>query len=251
MNFFLKLAKNPKAKDALNIFCFSSFLALSACSKELCQTIRKVVDNELKDVESLAPSSTMIAVNLCEACRCSIRAHVPINYMQDNPPRRIIIICRKKWKCRFHALFSRGRDSAINRNIYLLRPLVDPDAFVSIPRSSGNRSESIPRIPNIIKFPKREDIGPCSEFIWTEGIETFTKMAQIEHCYQIPRDLPPQEDLALEKCIARLNEDVVAVIKGFLTYPKKLQPVFHSWGALHGSLYQSKYKNYIKNHTLC
>jgi hypothetical protein len=260
MNFFERLADKQLSRKTLDAFSFSSMLTVSACSKTLFHLVRKIIEDELKNKENIEPSSSILHVHTCESCRCRIRrenscsswplTHASIIYRQDSPPRRIIVVCVEKWRCRFHALVSRGKSSAKRGNIYLLRPLTVPEEIVSIPRSSGGRSNCVPISGLVIKLPKRKDIGPCCEFIWAVHRIEFIKMGQLSHCHVIPRELLPEETLALNKCAETLNLDVISVIREFLSFRKALRPVFHSWKFLHGDLIGGKYKEYIKKHTL-
>jgi len=156
-----------------------------------------------------------------------------IMYHQDPPPRRTIIVCKDNWICTFKGLISRAVDSAKYKRFYSIRPLAPPLQNFSIPRSDGSRS--IATMLNRTVFVCSRSIGLCSELCWETDKGTCSKCVRHRDLLLPARMLTSIEIQVLCKLSSRLNNDVITVIKNFLSHPYPVKPKLASWDLIAGT----------------
>ena len=156
-----------------------------------------------------------------------------IMYHQDPPPRRTIIVCKDNWVCTFKGLISRAVDSAKYKRFYSVRPLAPMLQTFSIPRSDGSRS--IATMLNRTVFVCSRSIGLCSELCWETDKGTCSKCVRHRDLLLPARMLTSIEIQVLCKLSSRLNNDVITVIKNFLSHPYPVKPKLASWDLIAGT----------------
>ena len=156
-----------------------------------------------------------------------------IMYHQDPPPRRTIIVCKDNWICTFKGLISRAVDSAKYKRFYSIRPLAPPLQNFSIPRSDGSRS--IATMLNRTVFVCSRSIGLCAELCWETDKGTSSKCVRHRDLLLPARMLTSIEIQVLCKLSSRLNNDVITVIKNFLSHPYPVKPKLASWDLIAGT----------------
>ena len=156
-----------------------------------------------------------------------------IMYHQDPPPRRTIIVCKDNWMCIFKALISRAVDSAKYKRFYSVRPLAPLLQNFSIPRSDGSRSIATMLTPTVFVYSKTA--GLCSEMYWDTDEGTCSKCVRHRDLLLPARMLTSTEIQVLDKMSTKLNNDVVTVIKSFLSHPYPVKPKLASWDLITGT----------------
>ena len=156
-----------------------------------------------------------------------------IMYRQDPPPRRTIIICKDNWMCTFKGLISRAVDSAKYKRFYSIKPLAPLLQNFSIPRSNGSRSIATMLTPTVFVYSKTA--GLCSEMYWDTDKGTCSKCVRHRDLLLPSRMLTSTEIQVLCKLSSKLNNDVITVIKSFLSHPYPVKPKLASWDLIAGT----------------
>ena len=225
----------------------SDVLSLMAVCKDFKEVTRKSIEfftaSEYVD-NNVMCGRTFLNTCYCDACgfdssflsrnlrelshpmRC-------IMYHQDPPPRRTIIVCKDNWMCTFKALISRAVDSAKCKRFYSVRPLAPPLQNFSIPRSDGSRSIATMLTPTVFVYSKTA--GLCSEMYWDTDEGTCSKCVRHRDLLLPARMLTSTEIQVLDKMSTKLNNDVVTVIKSFLSHPYPVKPKLASWDLITGT----------------
>ena len=225
----------------------SDVLSIMTVCKDFKEVTRKSIEfftaSEYVDKEVLC-GRTFLNTCYCDACgfdssflsrdlrelshpmRC-------IMYHQDPPPRRTIIVCKNNWMCIFKALISRAVDSAKYKRFYSVRPLAPLLQNFSIPRSDGSRSIATMLTPTVFVYSKTA--GLCSEMYWDTDEGTCSKCVRHRDLLLPARMLTSTEIQVLDKMSTKLNNDVVTVIKSFLSHPYPVKPKLASWDLITGT----------------
>ena len=156
-----------------------------------------------------------------------------IMYHQDPPPRRTIIVCKNNWICTFKALISRAVDSAKYKRFYSITPLAPLFQNFSIPRTDGSRSIATMLTPTVFVCSKKA--GLCSEMYWDTEEGTCSKCVKHGDLLLPARMLTSTEIQVLCKLSTKLNNDVVTVIKSFLSHPYPVKCKLASWDLITGT----------------
>jgi hypothetical protein len=225
----------------------SEVLSLMAVCKDFKEVTRKSIDfvtaSEYVDKEVLC-GRTFLNTCYCDACgfdssflsrnlRELTHPMRTIIYHQDPPPRRTIIVCKDNWMCIFKALISRAVDSAKYKRFYSIRPLAPPLQNFSIPRSDGSRTIATMLTPSVFVYSKTA--GLCSEMYWDTEEGTCSKCVRHRDLLLPARMLTSIEIQVLDKMSTKLNNDVITVIKSFLSHPHPVKCKLASWDLITGT----------------
>ncbi len=225
----------------------SDVLSLMTVCKDFKEVTRKSIDfftaSEYVDKEVMC-GRTFLNTCYCDACgfdssflsrdlRELSHPMRTIMYHQDPPPRRTIIVCKDNWMCIFKALISRAVDSAKYKRFYSVRPLAPLLQNFSIPRSDGSRSIATMLTPTVFVYSKTA--GLCSEMYWDTDEGTCSKCVRHRDLLLPARMLTSTEIQVLDKMSTKLNNDVVTVIKSFLSHPYPVKPKLASWDLITGT----------------
>ena len=156
-----------------------------------------------------------------------------IMYHQDPPPRRTIIVCKNNWICTFKGLISRAVDSAKYKRFYSIRPIAPLLQNFSIPRSNGSRTIATMLTPSVFVYSKTA--GLCSEMYWDTEEGTCSKCVRHRDLLLPARMLTSIEIQVLCKLSSKLNNDVITVIKSFLSHPHPVKCKLASWDLIGGT----------------
>ena len=218
-----------------------------AVCKDFKEVTRKSIDfvtaSEYVDKEVLC-GRTFLNTCYCDACgfdssflsrnlRELTHPMRTIIYHQDPPPRRTIIVCKDNWMCIFKALISRAVDSAKYKRFYSIRPLAPPLQNFSIPRSDGSRTIATMLTPSVFVYSKTA--GLCSEMYWDTEEGTCSKCVRHRDLLLPARMLTSIEIQVLDKMSTKLNNDVITVIKSFLSHPHPVKRKLASWDLITGT----------------
>ena len=130
-------------------------------------------------------------------------------------------------------LISRAVDSAKYKRFYSIRPLAPPLQNFSIPRSNGSRTIATMLTPSVFVYSKTA--GLCSEMYWDTEEGTCSKCVRHRDLLLPARMLTSIEIQVLCKLSSKLNNDVITVIKNFLSHPHPVKCKLASWDLIGGT----------------
>jgi len=225
----------------------SDVLSLMTVCKDFKEVTRKSIEFftaiEYQD-QTVMCGRTFLNTCYCDACGFDSnflsREHRELShpmrcimYHQDPPPRRTIIVCKNNWICTFKGLISRAVDSAKYKRFYSIRPLAPLLQNFSIPRSDGSRTIATMLTPSVFVYSKTA--GLCSEMYWDTEEGTCSKCVRHRDLLLPARMLTSIEIQVLCKLSSKLNNDVITVIKNFLSHPHPVKCKLASWDLIAGT----------------